>query len=167
MRTPLLIALAALAAALPLSVTAPLSAAQARVSDRSGPFAFGDTAVIAYPTGAYPGEYAWDDLRDVGFRIDTVERSGPGSVRYRLTVDVPELGRVLGLGGLEPRCLAEGTPTGAPRRLPGSAELEAGTHTYALGCPVPADTDTLEIRFTQRDARGDDVLIVFTGPAPT
>ncbi|WP_067975378.1 hypothetical protein [Nocardiopsis trehalosi] len=130
-------------------------------------FAFGDTAAIAYPVGAYPAEFDWDRPREVGFRVDTVERSGPGHVRYRLTVDVPELGRVLGLGGIDPRCSAASGPPGGPGELPSPGELESGRHTFRLTCPLPADTADLGIHLSPRDARGDTVPLVFTGPAPS
>ncbi|MFC4561109.1 hypothetical protein ACFO4E_04480 [Nocardiopsis mangrovi] len=127
------------------------------------PFRFGDPAAIAFPVGAYPEEYDWDDMRDVTFTVDSVQRSGAGSVRYRLVIETPELGRVFGVNGLRPQCFADGTASDDPADLPGSGELEAGTHTYPLDCAVPADTADLEIGFDHPGPDGEPVAMVFTG----
>ncbi|MFC3999076.1 hypothetical protein ACFOVU_24370 [Nocardiopsis sediminis] len=155
------LALAAAAPALP--ATAAESGAAGVHPD--GPFAFGDQAAIAFPAGAYPEEYDWDDMRDVTFAVDSVERSGPESVQYRLVIETPELGRVFGVADLRPQCFADGGASDTPTRLPGNVELESGTYIYALECAVPADARELEIGFDQPDPHGEPLAMVFGGTA--
>lgn len=156
---------AAIALVLPLAVAPAAAAEQGPVLHPDGMFAFGETAVLSYPAGAYPHEYDWEDMREVGFTIDGVERdpADPETVHYRLTVDVPELGRVFGMAGVEPYCAVAGNPTGSPASLPGSVELEPGAHTYDLQCTVPEMFVHVEILFTRTDAEGEEILILSHG----
>ncbi|GLU45662.1 hypothetical protein [Nocardiopsis ansamitocini] len=150
-----------------MAIALPLSALPAVAGHATGhpdgPFAFGDSAVIAFPFGAYPAEYDWDDMRDVAFTVDGVQRTATGEVRYELLITTPELGRVFGVSALAPQCFADGAASDQPTPLPGTTELEEGAHLYELQCAVPEGADVLEVRFTQRDAEGDDLSIVFAG----
>jgi hypothetical protein len=126
------------------------------VREEEGEAAFGEAHRIAYPVGAYEHEFSGE--ADVVYTVDDVSSSEPGRVDFTLEVEVPDLGRVLGLGDLGVVC--EAGESGVEARAEQSpGEVEAGTHRFPMWCDVPEPTRQLRIVV---EDRGEEM--VFTGP---
>lgn len=118
--------------------------------------AFGESHRVPYPVGAYEHEFSGE--ADVVYTVDDVSSPEPGRTDFTLEVEVPDLGRVFGLGLMETVCEAGGTQVDA-RSEDRPGEVEPGTHSFPMSCDVPTETESLRIVV---EDRGEEM--VFTGP---
>ncbi|WP_306369311.1 hypothetical protein [Nocardiopsis sp. CC223A] len=116
---------------------------------------FGESVAVPFPVGAY--EHEFDGTADVLYTVGDVAATAPGTVGFTLTVEIPELGRVFGMGNMTVTCDAGGGRVAAATG-DGLGEAEAGTHTFAMECPVPGDTGELLVAIEHHDER-----LEFTG----
>ncbi|MBR8744025.1 hypothetical protein [Nocardiopsis sp. MG754419] len=115
---------------------------------------FGEPAAFAHPVGAYEEEFRDGVEEDVVYTVDDVATDGAGSAGFALTVEVPELGRVFGLGTMTVECLSEGSGTPATGDDT-VTEAEAGTHTMRMDCAVPPSADHLTVLVTNAEDEAD------------
>lgn len=116
---------------------------------------FGGSVAVPFPVGAY--EHEFEGTADVVYTVGDVAATAPDTVGFSLTVEVPDLGRVFGMGNMTVTCDAgEGPVEAGTDDAPG--EAEAGTHTFAMWCPVPEDAGELLVAIEHHDER-----LEFTG----
>ncbi|CAL9359877.1 hypothetical protein SUDANB121_00653 [Nocardiopsis dassonvillei] len=120
----------------------PLAAGCAGAGDRH--VSFGESAEISVPVGAYGSEFFPGRSADVRYTVDEVTSSRPGEVAFTLTVEVPRVGRTLGLGDLAAVC-ESGGHRGASRSDDPPGEADEGTHSFAMECAVPEDAGEIVI----------------------
>lgn len=133
-------------------------------SDRSGvpgaedTLAFGEPAAFPHPVGAYEEEFQDGVEEDVVYTVDDVTTDGAGDANLALTVEVPEPGRVFGLGDMSVECFFDEAGTPATSADP-VTEADAGTHTMDMECQAPQSTRNLTVVSTNA---GDEAA--WTGP---
>ncbi|MEU0491274.1 hypothetical protein ABZ249_18755 [Nocardiopsis sp. NPDC006139] len=116
---------------------------------------FGEPVAVPFPVGAYEHEH--DGTAEVLYTVDDVAATAPGTVGFSLTVEVPDLGRVFGMGNMAVTCDAGDGPVAAVTDdAPG--EAEAGTHAFAMECPVPEGSGELLVAVEHHGER-----LEFTG----
>jgi hypothetical protein len=121
-----------------------------------GEAAFGESHRVPFPVGAYEHEYEGE--ADVVYTVGDVSSSGAGRVDFTLEVEVPRLGRVLGLNNLEAVCEAGAGEVAAESTDP-PGEAEAGSHAFPMWCDTAPGPE--ELRITVRHG-GEEM--VFAGP---
>lgn len=140
---------------LPLALALVLPVLGCAAQESSG--AFDESYRVAHPVGAYEHEFSGE--ADVVYTVDDVSFPGDGRADFTLEVEVPDLGRIFGLGNLSVVCEA-GEGDGVRARSEESpGELEAGTHEFPMWCDVPESARELRIVVEDRDEE-----MVFTGP---
>lgn len=139
--------------------SAPSSPAAEPLSSERGAASalFGETLTVSVPVGAYEHEFNGD--ADVAYTVDGVASPAPGEVAFTLTVEVPDLGRVFGMGNMAVTCDAgQGPVEASTADGTGAGEGEAGAHTFAMECAVPEDSGELLIAVEHHEQR-----LEFTG----
>ncbi|MFE1166631.1 hypothetical protein [Nocardiopsis sp. NPDC058789] len=125
---------------------------------RGTEYAFGEGAVFPYPVGAYEEEFREGVEEDVVYTVDDVALTPSGQVGFTLTLEVPELGRVLGTGFLDVRCSYEGHEGPATTEAP-LGELETGTHVTDMVCGGPDSPSSVLVSVVNGEDEAD-----FAGP---
>ncbi|MDT0330160.1 hypothetical protein [Nocardiopsis lambiniae] len=114
--------------------------------------AFGESAAVPRPVGAYESEFIPGRTADVLYSVDEVVSPSPGTVTFTLTVEIPELGRTSGLRNLTAVC-ESGGHHGPARSEEQLGEADGGTHPFAMVCAVPEDAEELLIAVEHYDHR--------------
>lgn len=131
---------------------------QSGAPDAGDTLAFGEPAVFPHPVGAYEEEFQEGIEEDVVYTVDDVTTDGAGNVGFTLTVDVPELSRVFGLGNMSVECFFDEAGTPATSDAP-VTEAEAGTHTMDMECEAPQSAHDLTVVMTNAEDEA-----TWTGP---
>lgn len=133
-------------------------------SDQVGPpdagdtLDFGEPAAFPHPVGAYEEEFQDGVEEDVVYTVDDVTTDGAGNATLTLSVEVPELGRVFGLGNMSVECFFDEAGTPATSDDP-VVEAEAGTHTMDMRCEAPQSAQNLTVVMTNAEDEA-----TWTGP---
>ena len=133
-------------------------------SDQSGAPDDGDTldfeepAAFSHPVGAYEEEFQDGVEEDVVYTVDEVTTDGAGNADFTLTVEVPELGRVFGLGNMSVECFFDEADTPATSDDP-VVEAEAGAHSMDMRCEAPQSARNLTVVMTNAEDEA-----AWTGP---
>lgn len=120
--------------------------------------AFGEPAAFPHPVGAYEEEFQDGVEEDVVYTVDDVTTDGAGNADFTLTVEMPELGRVFGLGNMSVECFFDEADTPATSDDP-VVEAEAGTHSMGMRCEAPQSARNLTVEMTNAEDEA-----AWTGP---
>ena len=123
-----------------------------------GELEFGESAAFPHPVGAYEEEFEDGVEEDVVYTVDDVTADGAGSVDFTLTVEVPDLQRVFGLGNMTVECVYDGIVHPATSEDP-VVEAEAGTHAMEMFCEDPGESEQLTVVMLN-----DEDEAAWTGP---
>lgn len=104
---------------------------------------FGEPVTFPHHVGAYEEEFT-DETADVVYTVDEVSRTAMDRVDFTLFVEVPELERTLGFSTMDVVCEAGPEIPTAQTEEPLS-EAEQGTHSSAMWCEVPINTDRIRV----------------------
>lgn len=112
-------------------------------SGTDGVLGFGESAAFPHPVGAYEEEFQDGVAEEVVYTVDDVEEDGAAGVGFTLTVEVPELGRVFGLGNMTVDCVYDEVTHTATSDAP--VEVETGTHPMDMRCRAPEGAGQLTV----------------------
>ena len=132
------------------TVGAPGTSDQIGAPDAEDRLDFGEPAAFPHPVGAYEEEFQDGVEEDVVYTVDDVTTDGAGNANLTLTVEVPELGRVFGLGGMSVECFFDEASTPATGDDP-VTEAEAGTHGMDMECETPRSARNLTVVLTNAE----------------
>ncbi|WP_017602907.1 hypothetical protein [Nocardiopsis alkaliphila] len=112
-------------------------------SGADGALGFGESAAFPHPVGAYEEEFQDGVAEEVVYTVDEVASDGAGGVEFTLTVEVPELGRVFGLGNMTVDCVYDEVAHTATSDAP--VEVETGTHPMDMRCQAPQGAERMTV----------------------
>lgn len=137
---------------------APGTSDQSGAPDDGDALGFGEPAAFPHPVGAYEEEFQDGVEEEVLYTVDAVSGDGAGNAEFTMTVEVPDLGRVFGLGNMSVECFFDEAGTPATSDDP-VVEAEAGTHTMDMECEAPQNAQNLTVVMTNAEDEA-----TWTGP---